>query len=205
MSHHVLMEVLSSYLIVEMLEGKIDDIEEHKDDKENVKDIYPNWDEAYTFTQDVVHNDFFERTSRQNPFVNHEMFSFEDVTRIAQRVSNNFGPASNHECWMIRDKLSALDAHATGRVKLSDFYKNAQGADGQWEFGESVEYLRSLGALDESDSVRGPLVIIPNYVSGLSNCVTSAAYYSICCVNECDKIYQHLEQDISDSLATVSQ
>jgi hypothetical protein len=203
LSRFALMDVLSSYLIVEMLEGKFESISDHKEDKIHVREIYPNWDEAFVFAQDVVSNDAFERIDRRNPFTNHDVFSFEDVARIAQRVSNDFGPASNHECGVITDKLAAMDVHATGRVKLSDFYyKNSQDKNVDWEFGESVDYLRSLGALDESDSLRGPYVIIANYVSGLSNCITSAAYYSICCVNECDKVYQHLEKDISDPSAS---
>merc|ERR1719265_1744307 len=107
LSPYMLMEVLSSYLIVEMLEGKFENIDEHKEDKINVREIYPNWDEAFLFTQDVVRNDAFEKVDRQNPFVNHEVFSFEAVARIAQRVSYDFGP----ECGLIKDKLAAMDVH----------------------------------------------------------------------------------------------
>jgi len=206
LSRGTLSEVLKSYLIVEMLEGKYENISEHRLDSLHIKEIYPNWDEAYVFMEDVVTNDKFERMGRRNPFKNHAVFSFEDVTRIAQRVSNDFGPASNHECGMIKDRLAAMDPHATGRVMLAQFYKNSQGDNAaEWEFGESVDYLRSLGALDESDTLRGPQVIIPNYVSGLSNCISSAAYYSICCVNECDRVYQHLEMDISGPSASAAQ
>merc|ERR1719473_2456920 len=132
----MLTEVLSSYLIIEMLEGKFDNIEMHKDDKIHVREIYPTWDDAFVFTQDVVKNDEYEQMDRKNPFVNHDSFMFEDVTRIAQRVSNDFGPASNHECTMIKDKLAAMDVHATGRVKLSDFYGKVHSSDStEWEFG----------------------------------------------------------------------
>jgi hypothetical protein len=203
LSHAMLTEVLSSYLIVEMLEGKFDSIDVHRDDKIHVREIYPMWDDAFVFTQDMVRNDHYQRSRRLNPFVNNGVYTFEDVTRIAQQVSNDFGAASNHECTNIKDRLAVMDVHATGRVKLSDFYGKAHSQEtSDWEFGESVDYLRSLGALDESDSLLGPQVIIPNYVSGLSNCVTSAAYYSVCCINECDKVYQHLEIDISGSSAT---
>merc|ERR550537_1136317 len=148
-------------------------------------------------------NDRFERMNKRNPFVDSEKFSFEDATRIAQRLTEDFGPASNHECSMIKDKLAEMDVHATGRVKLSDFYGKGKGDD--WQFLESVDYLRTLGALDESSTLQGPQVIIPNYVSGLSNCITSAAYYSVCCINDCDKVYQHLEQDLTSPYATASE
>ena len=45
-------------------------------------------------------------------------------------------------------------------------------------FSESIEYLRELGALDESD--RSHLaVFIPNYVNSQSNCVASSSIYSV--------------------------
>merc|ERR1719281_2443594 len=96
-----------------------------------------------------------------------------------------------------------MDQFGTGRVKLSEFYGKSE--NGGWQFLESVDYLRSLGAIDESSTLQGPQVIIPNYVSGMSNCITSAAYYSVCCVNECDKIYQHLEKDLGAPMASVSE
>jgi len=198
-----LTEILGSFLIIEMLEGKIDNVEQHVADKANIYEIYPSWDEAFAFMQDMMKNDGFERMEQSNPFVNQEDFSFEDASRIAQRLSEDFGPASNHECGMIRDKLAAMDVHETGRVKLSAFYGKSQ--QGSWEFLESVEYLRTLGALDESSTLHGPQVIIPNYVSGLSNCITSAPYYSVCCVNDCDKVYQHLEKDINAPMAAASE
>merc|ERR1719498_58849 len=104
---------------------------------------------------------------------------------------------------MIKDKLAEMDVHATGRVKLSDFY--GKGQDGDWQFLESLDYLRTLGALDESSTLQGPMVIIPNYVSGMSNCITSAAYYSVCCANDCDMVYQHLEKDLTSPSATTSE
>ena len=73
-----------------------------------------------------------------------------------------------------------------GRVRVADFYKKALN-EGQWQFSESIDYLRQLGALDESDAAN-PRVIIPNYISGPSNCVASSSYYSVCCLDECEGI-----------------
>jgi hypothetical protein len=96
-----------------------------------------------------------------------------------------------------------MDPHGTGRVKLSEFYGKSE--NGAWQFREASEYLRQLGALDESSTLQGPQVIIPNYVSGMSNCITSAPYYSICCLNECDRVFQHLEAAIPSSAASVEE
>jgi len=118
-------------------------------------------------------------------------------------VSEDFGSWSNHECHEIKDSLVNMDVHNTGRVKLSQFYGKSQ--NGGWQFREASGYLRELGALDESSTLQGPQVIIPNYVAGMSNCITSAPYYSICCLNQCDTVFQHLESAIPAALASPAE
>merc|ERR1740120_475444 len=83
----------------------------------------------------------------------------------------------------------------SGRVLLKDFYGNALG--GAWQFTESVEYLRELGALDESDPKRKS-VIISNYVNSPSNCLASSGIYSVCCLNECEGLSGYIEKEIGE-------
>jgi len=183
-------ELLASYLIIEMLEGK-DDKEQHKFDKENIEARYPNWNDAHIFLMDVAGSDDFARMPTSNPFKAHEQFEFEDIIRLTERVSEEVGPWSSYECHDMKNLLSALDVHETGRVKLADFYQAT--VNGAWQFLEPSDYLRHNGALDESSSYLGPQVMIANYITGMSNCITSAPYYAICCLNECDVVFQHLE------------
>merc|ERR1719316_1766355 len=89
-----------------------------------------------------------------------------------------------------------------GRVRIADFY-NAALNDDKWQFTESVDYLRQLGALDDSDP-SNLRVIIPNYISGSSNCVASSAYYSVCCLDECEGILGRIEQLVSAPEASPS-
>merc|ERR1719380_475827 len=72
------------------------------------------------------------------------------------------------------------------------------------QFSESVDYLRQLGALDESDP-SNMRVIIPNYISGPSNCVASSAYYSVCCLDECESILGQIEQNFASPEAVPSR
>merc|ERR1719161_377839 len=202
MSRADLMEVLSSYLITEMLEGT-DDRVQHKLDKEHIRERYPNWDTTYLFLVDVVSSDIFSRRNSVNPFTGAETFNFEDATRMAELVSEQFGPWSNHECHEMRDLLTEYDVHHTGRVRVADFYRST--AEGAWQFLEPTQFLRQNGALDESSAYLGPQVIISNYIAGMSNCITSAPYYSICCLNDCDQVFQHLEALIPAPIATTSQ
>jgi hypothetical protein len=195
------MDVLSSYLITEMLEGA-DDLEQHKVDKERILDLYPHWDTTSLFVSDLHMNDIYMQKGKRNPFASKPLY-FEDATRIAQRISEQFGTWSNHECVQIKDSLTEMDAHQTGRISLSDFY--GKSLNGGWQFRESLPYLRSLGSLDESSILSGPQIIIPNYVTGMSNCITSTPYYSICCINECDRVYQHIESRIPQPTASADQ
>lgn len=122
---------------------------------------------------------------------------------MAERVSEGFGSWSDHECHTMKDMLMELDVHKTGRVKLADFYTYTK--DGAWQFVEPAQELRRGGILDESSSWLGPQVVIPNYITGMNNCITSGPYYSICCLNECDQVFQQLERAIGASHSTASQ
>merc|ERR1719161_893733 len=46
--------------------------------------------------------------------------------------------------------------------------------------------------------------MIPNYITSMSNCITSAPYYSICCLNECDQVFRQLEARIAAPSAPTS-
>merc|ERR1719329_1967031 len=152
---------------------------------------------------DLIHSDQYGKMHSSNPFTDHRVYFFDDATSIGQRISEEFGSWSNHECHEIKDGLLKMDVHTTGRVKLSEFYGKSE--NGAWQYREASEYLRQLGALDESSTLQGPQVLIPNYVAGMSNCITSAPYYSICCLNECDRVFQHLEAEIPASTATTAE
>jgi len=197
-----MMDVLSSYLITNMFGGSTDK-QQHLFDKKHINLRYPHWDTTFLFLNDVGSSDIFERSPSANPFIMEQKFFFHDLIRMAGRVSEEFGPWSDHECHDMKDMLVERDTHASGRVKLADFYRKSQ--DGAWQFTEPSEYLRQLGALDESSPSLGPQVLIPNYITGMSNCITSAPYYVICCLNECDQIYQELEARIPSPTASPSE
>jgi len=197
-----MMDVLSSYLIISMFGGSTDK-EQHLFDKKHINLRYPHWEATFLFLLDIAGSDTFERGPFANPFIEAQKFFFHDLTRMAERVSEEFGPWSDHECHDMKDMLAQRDVHGSGRVKLADFHRKSD--DGAWQFTEPTEYLRQLGVLDESSPSLGPQVLIPNYITGLSNCITSAPYYSICCLNECDQIYQHLEAHIPASTGSPSE
>lgn len=161
--------------------------------RQNVTSLYPGFEETQQFLRDV----------QQSVAPKRDYFYFADVASLVEEVGDRYGRWQDQECRTLKDHLVEMEdpsSGGAGRVRLADFYGAALN-QGKWQFSEKVEYLRQLGALDESipDNVR---VIIPNYVNGPSNCVASSSYYSVCCVNECDELLGHLETKIAGPEAT---
>jgi len=130
-------------------------------------------------------------------------FSFADVQELTGDIVLTFGRYWHAECERVKQSLLHLDFSSTGRVKLLDFHRAAAG--GEWRFSESREYLRELGALDESSSTLGPRVIIPNYLQSASNCIVGDNHYRVCCANDCESIMTEIEDAVQSPTATVTQ
>merc|ERR1719471_1247500 len=63
-------------------------------------------------------------------------------------------------CQDLKSTLLNVEHGDTGSLLLKDFYR--VGLRGHWNFTETEDYLRVLGALDESNP-KAPRVIVPNY------------------------------------------
>eukprot|EP00930_Biecheleria_cincta_P048680 TRINITY_DN33958_c0_g1_i1.p1 TRINITY_DN33958_c0_g1~~TRINITY_DN33958_c0_g1_i1.p1 ORF type:complete len:556 (-),score=115.02 TRINITY_DN33958_c0_g1_i1:117-1784(-) len=131
-------------------------------------------------------------------------FNVELMTSWLETFGKQLGHFEDRECQVMKQKLVLLEERpGNGRVRLGDFY----GGDDNFHFTESVDYLRRIGALDESYK-DDPKVIIPNYLHGPSNCVTPSGYYEICCFDECehlmDQIESHLEAPVASPWAIAS-
>jgi hypothetical protein len=200
LSQKQLQQVVYTYLMVELITGVTDDVSQQQTAMADINSVYPHWATTQSYIDDLIFNADFAKQSKQNPFKPAAYF-YEDAVKVAARISQDFGPWSNHECLDMRQLLMERDPFARGRVLLNDFYKRSE--DGGWQFHESTEYLRQLGALDETSPTLGPQVVIPNYVLGMSNCITSTKLYSVCCLNECDSIFQEIAQHVKMHNPTV--
>jgi len=161
-------------------------------------DRYPAWEDTLMWSEDLMLTHDFAHQCRVNPFVEHSR-SFEQQVDFLQEMGHTLGTFQNLECHRLKDKLVDLEDMGTGRVPLSRFYRN--GLLGKWEFTESTEYLRHVGALDENDPSRLS-VVIPNYIQSQSNCLAGSSFYSVCCLDECESLFGHLESRVKDSSAT---
>merc|ERR1719269_445440 len=161
----------------------------------NILELYPSWPDTQQFLREVYKSVAPKR----------DYLYFNEVENVIAEIGERYGRFQDVECRQLKDMLLASEdpsVGGAGRVRIADFYKKAI-HEGKWQFTESIDYLRQLGALDESDA-SNPRVIIPNYVSGPSNCVASSAYYSVCCLDECEGILGRLEQIIAAPEASPS-
>jgi len=127
-----------------------------------------------------------------------ETVDFKGASLVAEEVGKRYGTYNDVQCQNLKAELLQVESTKAGRVRLADFYKN--GLSGVFAFTEKVEYLRTLGMLDESNTSE-PYVIIPNYVAGRQNCLTASDFYLTCCRNECEDLFATVEKKFQKSMA----
>merc|ERR1719378_23263 len=163
-------------------------------------EIFLAWRDTQHFIREVRRNvaDTVQTDSKT-------MLSFATLVKVAETIGERFGKFQDAECKGLKDALVKIEDRGTGRVRLSDFYKPAaDGADGSWQFQESIGYLRQLGTLDESNSDE-PRVMLANYLTSQANCIASSDYYSVCCIDECEDLFGHLEKSLAAPEATTAE
>lgn len=185
-------ELLDTYMIIYILEGNFSDTSWVKRARSRMSEIYPGWRESQTWVHDVRQNLAFAERDRTNPFVTWDL-DFNEVLHVVEEINEKYGSFQDIECRSLRDSLLDHELGDTGRVRLADFHGSA--LQGNWQFGESKAYLRQLGALDETDP-QDPRVVVPNYIYSKSNCVAKSSFYSLCCINECEGLLEHVEKSL---------
>merc|ERR1719409_2596245 len=80
-------------------------------------------------------------------------YSYMHVQEVVHAITTHLASFWERECQDVKESLSSVDRTGTGRVSLSDFY--GANLNGEWRFAESEQYLREVGALDESSTWHG--------------------------------------------------
>jgi len=160
----------------------------------SVAKVYPSWPDTQQFVNEV----------RDSLAAGATRYNFGLMSDILATVGDKYGRWQSKECSALKSTLVSMESRpGSGRVRLSDFYGSALRGE-NWQFSESIEYLRQLGALDES-SPGEPSVVIPNYIGAPSNCVASSGYYYVCCIDDCEEIMDHLELQLGAPTASVDR
>jgi len=132
-----------------------------------------------------------------------QQYSFDDAHKVVGGITKTFQSYWESECDTMKEQLVAMDKKGTGRVHLADFY--GTGMDKDWRFGESEQYLREMGVLDESNMWYGKQVMISNYLQASSNCIVTTSHYMVCCGNPCEGILGDIETEVGSAMASPSQ
>eukprot|EP00933_Yihiella_yeosuensis_P040446 TRINITY_DN3474_c0_g2_i1.p1 TRINITY_DN3474_c0_g2~~TRINITY_DN3474_c0_g2_i1.p1 ORF type:complete len:652 (+),score=162.26 TRINITY_DN3474_c0_g2_i1:90-1958(+) len=127
---------------------------------------------------------------------NNAEVKYSTVEAVIQEMGEQYPEFNDQECLDLKKVMMDMEggSRKAGRIPLADFYSKSKFT--HWKFTESPEYLRSLGALDETDPKR-PQVIVSNYVSSFNNCLRATELYSICCRSECETLMGSLEKEIA--------
>jgi len=203
-SQDSLQEVLISYLIIFELGSKanLTDVAKHQLMKQSWKRTHSqSWLTLVEFEEDALSTFNFLQHDTINPFAS-AVYSFHAASQIVRSMARAYGQWQNTECRHMAAELRGLDLVGSGRVPLNKFYSQPQSAD--YVFTESREYLRQIGAMDEMGVVV-PQVRIANYIIGPSNCIASSAFFSVCCLSECEGLMRELEQKIQAPTASAMQ
>jgi len=126
-------------------------------------EIYPLWKDTQGFLRDTCKNVVDAEGDHQHKAGDKRVFTLEFVTRIMEEVFEHFGAFQDSDCKQMKNELLTYGDKDTGLVRLSSFYKAALDK-GSASYNEPKDYLRELGALDESDPTK-PRVIVPNYIT----------------------------------------
>jgi len=173
--------------LVAYISGYHEEDGNYEEMKKSVGETYFTWEAIEMFAEDQQRAFDLQR-ERRHPFSSG--LSFEDQVDVASDFVRHFMTYQHTECNAWKNKLLDMEYQGSGRVRLADFYSGRRRSD--WQFLESVEYLRAVGALDESIPGK-PSVIIPNYITSPSNCLSPSEYYNVCCKDECEDMMAEIE------------
>jgi len=170
-----------------------------QDEERYMTEDFPNWEEFKEWVQDVRQTVAMQR-SRTRLVV--ESTHLDSVVAEVHALSDHLGAYQDIGCKHLKAGLVEIQHGSTGRVLLSDFYHT--GLQGKHLFIEHTDFLRKLGALDESD-IKHPSLIIANYIASQANCLASTRFHSVCCLDECEGLMGHLERSIAKPSASASR
>eukprot|EP00928_Gymnodinium_smaydae_P052325 TRINITY_DN3612_c0_g1_i9.p1 TRINITY_DN3612_c0_g1~~TRINITY_DN3612_c0_g1_i9.p1 ORF type:complete len:564 (-),score=105.18 TRINITY_DN3612_c0_g1_i9:113-1804(-) len=151
----------------------------------SIEYMYDGWPDVRSFTREVQEECAGEL----------EAFAYSDVLSVVERIADRYGRWQNRECDALKKQLLSIeDEGGNGRVTLANFY-NAS-LEERTPFNETRDFLRQLGALDETQADT-PRVLVSNYILSPANCLGESAYYTQCCINECENFLEHLERELA--------
>lgn len=184
-------DVIDTYMLVYLLGGKLsaNSEQELQQKKSRFHTKYAGWKEADAWLHNIEGNRLASHSA--------DGVDFATTKKIAEEIGEQYNTFNDKECADLKSTLMKMESRSrkAGRVRLTDFYNMSLYS--HWQFTEKAEYLRSIGALDETDGPGKTSVVIPNYLTARPNCLEASSLYSMCCRDECEDLLGHLEEKIA--------
>jgi len=187
-------EVIRTFFVAYLLQGNfsVANVDEAERKEQIFAKKYTGWEEANTWVGKLSDTVLSTASTPDGTY------DFAAATQLATEIGSKYFTFNDLECGSLKSTLRDMEGKKAGRVRLSTFYKKA--LHSHWHFSEKADYLRVLGALDESDPSQ-PSVIVPNYLTARTNCLEASNLYAICCRNECEDLMGHIEEKIGTEKA----
>lgn len=192
-------EVLDTYVVAQISKTNVSDLTlaELAQVKAKVANAFSDYAEAQGIVREIA--------SKYSSGVVNPTVDFSAASLVVSESGKHLGRWHKNQCQSKKERLIAQGDQQVGRVPLSNFYAAAlTGTEPERRQTEHIDYLRELGAIDESVPQR-PSVLVPNYMDSLANCFAASSFYSICCPNECESLMHYLELQIAAPTAKPAQ
>lgn len=109
---------------------------------------------------------------------------------LSQDLARKYGKWQDAECLDMKSTLMRLGG-APGLAPFEAFRKEPD--HGTYQFREGAGYLAATGILQAGEA---PQVRIANYLLGPSNCIAPSRYYTVCCLNDCERLLGDVEAQV---------
>ncbi|CAK0826827.1 unnamed protein product [Prorocentrum cordatum] len=202
LSRYGLHVVLRDYLVQWLMFEDSESLKEFQRHPERLNSDFPQWHRIMMFRDGLVKTFDYNRHRAGKGF---SQYTFSDVQEIISSIRSSFAYFWDDMCIEMRTMLVNMDTYKTGRVPLKMFYSRPFSRE--WRFAESEDYLRQLGALDETSLWHSSEVIIPGSadIAAASNCAVVQPHYLVCCADFCDGIFSELEAGVGGPVAPPEQ
>jgi len=129
--------------------------------------------------------------------------SFPEIVQVVEKIQEGYAQWQGKDCLRVKEELMAKPSHRDGHVQLSEV-SSSHAMGRRSLFTESAEELEKLGVLSTASDT-GSQLIISNYVNSQSMCLSTASFYTACCINECEGLLARLEREVAAPSAEPNQ
>jgi hypothetical protein len=180
-------EILDAFMMIHAFGLNLDVsvIQDVEKAKEHLSKSHSGWAALQTFVRDVK-----QQVGRGSEL------SFDEIVQVAAKILEGYAQWQGQDCRRVKEELSAKPSHHDGRVHFSEV-QPSHAAGRRSLFTESEADLEKFGVLSKAPESAQTELIISNYINSQNMCLSTASYYTACCVNECEGLLARLEREVA--------